>query len=160
MAIAAHRSHSAGLLIYRRRAGGLDVLLARPGGPWWRNRDAGAWQIPKGRIEPGEDPEAAAFREAQEELGVRLTGDAVALGIIKQAGGKRVAVWALEQELDPATFRSNEFELEWPPKSGKIRTFPEIEEARWFDLAEARLMILPSQGPLLDALERETASVR
>mgnify|MGYP001025331872 CR=1 FL=1 len=160
MTIAAHRSHSAGLLIYRRRTGRLDVLLARPGGPWWRDRDAGAWQIPKGKIEPDEDPEAAAFREAQEELGVTLTGEAVALGIIKQAGGKRVAVWALERELDPATLRSNDFELEWPPKSGKIRTFPEIEEARWFALAEARSMILPSQRPLLDMLENWTRSAR
>lgn len=160
MAIAAHRIHSAGLLIYRRGAGGLDVLLARPGGPWWRNRDIGAWQIPKGEIEPDEDPKAAALSEAQEELGVILAGDAVALGIIKQAGGKRVAVWALEQDLDPATIRSNEFELEWPPKSGEIRTFPEIDEARWFGLADARAMILPSQRLLLDALESRITSAR
>jgi len=160
MAIAAHRIHIAGLLIYRRGAGGPDVLLARPGGPWWRNRDIGAWQIPKGEIEPDEDPKAAALREAQEELGVILAGDAVALGIIKQAGGKRVAVWALEQDMDPAIIRSNEFELEWPPKSGEIRTFPEIDEARWFGLADARAMILPSQRLLLDALESRITSAR
>jgi len=155
MAIAAHHSHSAGLLIYRRRGAQLEALLARPGGPWWRNRDKGAWQIPKGKVEPDEDPQATAFREAQEELGIALTGDAIPLGIVRQTGGKRVAVWALEQEVDPAAVRSNQFKLEWPPKSGKISSFPEIEEARWFGLAEARSMILPSQRELLDALEAQ-----
>ena len=152
MAIAAHRSHSAGLLIYRQRECGLEILLVRPGGPWWGHRDQGAWQIPKGQIEPDENAKAAAFREAREELGVELTGDAAPLGSIRQAGGKRVDVWALEQEVDPAAVHSNRFELEWPPKSGKVKSFPEIEEARWFGLAEARSMILPSQAALLDAI--------
>ena len=160
MANAAHHSHSAGLLIYRQRENGLEVLLARPGGPWWGHRDKGAWQIPKGQIEPAEDPRAAAFRETREELGVPLAGDAIPLGIIKQAGGKRVEVWALEQELDPAAVRSNRFDLEWPPKSGRIRSFPEIDEARWFGLAEARSMILPSQSGLLDALLELQAGTR
>jgi len=157
MAIATRRSHSAGLLIYRRRAGELEVLLARPGGPWWRKRDRGAWQIPKGKIEQGEDPSAAAFREAGEELGIALDGDARPLATIVQAGGKRVDVWSLEHEIDPAAVRSNQFELEWPPKSGRIRSFPEIEEARWFTLADARSMILPSQRSLLDTLEQQQA---
>lgn len=157
MTIATHRSHSAGLLIYRRTGGDLEVLLARPGGPWWCKREKGAWQIPKGTIEQGEDPRSAAFREAREELGVALEGDAYSLGTIQQASGKRVQVWALEQEVDPAAVRSNQFALEWPPGSGTICSFPEIVEARWFGLTEAHSMILPSQRPLLDALEEREA---
>jgi predicted NUDIX family NTP pyrophosphohydrolase len=143
--------HSAGVLLYRR-APALEVLLVHPGGPYWMRRDRGAWQIPKGMIEEGEDAHAAARREVNEELGVTLEGDFHPLGDIRQAGGKRVTAFAVEQDLDPATIESNLFEMEWPPKSGKIASFPEVGAARWMTLEEARKMILPSQLPLIERL--------
>ncbi|HEY7806524.1 MAG TPA: NUDIX domain-containing protein [Croceibacterium sp.] len=143
--------HSAGVLIYRRSPA-LEVLLVHPGGPYWTRRDRGAWQIPKGGIEPGEDPATAARREAMEELGVTLDGRLAPLGDIRQAGGKRVTAFAVEHDLDPALIQSNSFEMEWPPKSGKIASFPEIGKGRWMGPEEARDMILPSQLPLLDRL--------
>jgi predicted NUDIX family NTP pyrophosphohydrolase len=146
---------SAGILLYRRSAGGLEVLLARPGGPFWRGRDAGAWMIPKGGVSPGETPLAAALREFEEELGSAATGEPRPLARIRQAGGKWVEAFALEGEFDCAGLASNSFTLEYPPRSGQFRDFPEIEEARWFGLAEARAKMLPSQLPLLDALERD-----
>jgi len=143
--------HSAGVLLYRRSPE-LEALLIHPGGPYWMRKDRGAWQIPKGAIEEGEDAHAAARREANEELGVTLEGDFRPLGDIRQAGGKRVTAFAVGQDLDPATIESNLFEMEWPPKSGKIASFPEVGAARWMTLEEARKMILPSQLPLIERL--------
>lgn len=143
---------SAGVLLWRRAPGALEVLLVRPGGPYWAKRDVGAWQIPKGGIEDDEQASAAALREVEEELGIRLTGALRPLGEIRQTGGKWVDAFALEHDFDPPLIRSNEFELEWPPKSGKRSRFPEVAEARWMTLAAAREMMLPSQMPLLDRL--------
>lgn len=144
---------SAGVLLYRRGDAGLEVLLVHPGGPYWLRKDAGAWQIPKGVPEPGEEPAATARREAEEELGVMLEGPLQPLGEIRQAGGKLVTAFAVEQDLDPATIRSNEFEAEWPPRSGKLERFPEVSAARWLTTDQARTVMLPSQLPLLDRLE-------
>ena len=144
---------SAGILLFRRDAGELQVLLVKPGGPFWRNRDAGAWMIPKGMIEPGEAPAEAALREFEEETGTRLTAVPFPLATVRQAGGKMVEAFAVEGDLDPKTVTSIEFELEWPPKSGRRRKFPEVEQARWMNLGDARQLMLESQLPLLDALE-------
>src|SRR3954471_13894116 len=119
--------HSAGVLLYRRSRGSLEVLLVHPGGPFWRNKDAGAWQLPKGGIEPGESVADAARRETEEELGIRLTGKPQPLCRLRQSGGKLVEVFALEQEVDPAAIDGNEFEIEWPPRSGRMRRFPEVD---------------------------------
>ncbi|MCF8706708.1 NUDIX domain-containing protein [Rhizorhapis sp. SPR117] len=143
---------SAGILLYRRRGTEVEVLLVHPGGPFWRNKDAGSWQIPKGLIEPGEEPSAAARREVEEELGIRLTGELHRLGQLKQAGGKLVEAFASEQQVDIEAIASNRFDLEWPPRSGKIGSFPEIDEARWFALSSALPSMLASQRPLLDRL--------
>ena len=128
------------------------MLLVHPGGPYWQKRDAGAWQIPKGRIEAGEDAASAGRREAEEELGIVLAGTPVPLARIRQAGGKWVEAFALEQDIDASAVHSNLFELEWPPRSGRIQSFPEVDAARWLSIAEARAAILKSQEPLLDAL--------
>jgi predicted NUDIX family NTP pyrophosphohydrolase len=146
--------HSAGILLFRKM-GDVEVLLIKPGGPFWRNKDAGAWMIPKGAVEPGETPADAARREFEEETGTKLTSSPFPLASIRQAGGKRVEAFALEGDLDAAAVVSNEFELEYPPRSGKRELFPEVAEARWMSLAEAKRMMLPSQLPLLDALEEE-----
>ena len=146
---------SAGILLYRQRRDGIEVLLIKPGGPFWRNKDIGAWMIPKGAVEPGELPAEAALREFEEETGTRLTSVPFPLKKIRQAGGKVVEAFALEGDLDPAAVTSNEFELEWPPRSGRLERFPEVVEARWMSLEEARSMMLPSQLPLLDALEEK-----
>ena len=145
---------SAGILLYRQRRDGIEVLLIKPGGPFWRNKDIGAWMIPKGAVEPGELPAEAALREFEEETGTRLTSVPFPLKKIRQAGGKVVEAFALEGDLDPAAVTSNEFELEWPPRSGRLERFPEVVDARWMSLAEARTMMLPSQLPLLDAWRR------
>ena len=146
---------SAGVLLFRERAGATEVLLIRPGGPYWRNKDAGAWMIPKGAIEPGEAPVEAALREFEEETGTRIDRVPFPLAKIRQAGGKSVEAFAAEGDLDAAAVRSNHFEVEWPPKSGRLQSFPEVDEARWMTIAEARSMMLPSQLLLLDALERK-----
>jgi len=143
--------HSAGVLIYRREPV-LQVLLIHPGGPYWTRKDKGAWQIPKGMIEPGEDPEQTARREAREELGVTLPGALAPLGDIRQKGGKLVTAFATEHDLDPATIKSNEFEIEWPPRSGKRARFPEVSAALWLSLPDAREAMLESQLPLLERL--------
>jgi predicted NUDIX family NTP pyrophosphohydrolase len=147
--------HSAGILLYRHRDGGIEVLLVHPGGPYWQRRDAGAWQIPKGGIDEGEDPLAAALREFEEELGTLPQGKTRPLGQIRQASGKWVDAFALEGDLDPDTIISATFDMEWPPRSGVIQSFPEIDRARWFALREAHAMMLASQRPLLDLLEEQ-----
>ena len=143
---------SAGILLFRER-GELEVLLIKPGGPFWRNKDLGAWMIPKGAVEAGEAPAEAALREFEEETGTRLSSVPFPLAKIRQAGGKWVEAFALEGDLDPRGISSNEFEVEWPPRSGQMQRFPEVAEARWMTLREARTMMLASQCRLLDALE-------
>lgn len=144
---------SAGILLYRRRREALEVLLVLPGGPYWRKRDEGAWQIPKGAVEAEEDHPSCALREFEEELGTRPEGEPQPLRRIRQAGGKWVEAFALEGDLDAERIVSNRFEMEWPPKSGRRESFPEVERAAWFTLAEAREKMLKSQLPILDALE-------
>jgi predicted NUDIX family NTP pyrophosphohydrolase len=146
---------SAGILLFRERGGATEVLLIRPGGPYWRNKTTGAWMIPKGGVEPDETPAEAALREFEEETGTRLAAVPFPLARIRQAGGKYVEAFALEGDLDPAEVTSIEFEVEWPPRSGRRERFPEVVEAKWMTFAEARAMMLPSQLPLLDALEEK-----
>ena len=148
---------SAGILLYRRKSGTIEVLLIHPGGPFWRGREQGAWMIPKGGVEEGEDVAACALREFEEELGTRPEGTPRPLCRIRQAGGKWVEAFVLEGDLDPERIVSNEFQVEWPPRSGEYRSYPEVDRAAWFGLAEARAQILPSQTPILDALEAELA---
>jgi predicted NUDIX family NTP pyrophosphohydrolase len=143
---------SAGLLLYRTAAHGLEVLLVHPGGPFWQRRDLGAWSLPKGEVGEGEDLLAAARRELAEETGFSADGDAIALGSVRQAGGKLVHAWALRADVDPRALRSDTFEMEWPRGSGRMQAFPEVDRAAWFDLAEARRRILPAQAAFLDAL--------
>ena len=149
---------SAGIILFRRGKAGVEVLLAHPGGPFWRNRDEGAWMIPKGLVEPGEDPLAAAKREFEEELGTPASGELVPLCRIRQKSGKQVETFALEGDFDAETVLSNHFMLEFPPRSGEFRSFPEVDRAAWLSLEEARRKILPSQMPILDALEARLAT--
>ena len=139
--------------MYRHDGDGLRVLLAHPGGPFWRNRDEGAWTIPKGEAGAGEAPEHVARREFEEELGTAVAGPLTPLGRLRQRGGKWVEAFASEGQFDVGSLRSNEFQLEWPPRSGRIVSFPEIDRAAWFTLAEARRRILPSQQVLIDRLQ-------
>jgi predicted NUDIX family NTP pyrophosphohydrolase len=145
---------SAGILLYKLEAGRLLVLLAHPGGPFWQRRDEGAWSIPKGELAGGEDAATAARREFAEELGAPALGELQALGRVRQAGGKWVEAFALEGDYDVTRLRSDTFELEWPPRSGVRRSFPEVDRAAWFPLAQARAKILPGQRPLLDRLQQ------
>lgn len=144
---------SAGILMFRRTSDGPQVLLAHPGGPFWRRRDEGAWMLPKGELAPGELSADAARREFQEELGAPATGALHPLGRLRQKGGKWVEAFALEGDFDPAALRSNLFQLEWPPHSGRLAAFAEIDRVDWFTLAQARGKILPSQAALLDRLQ-------
>jgi predicted NUDIX family NTP pyrophosphohydrolase len=141
---------SAGLLMYRLRAGAVECLLAHPGGPFFKNKDLGAWTIPKGELHPGEAPLSAAIREFQEELGLKPIGKFVALRSITQKSGKLVHAWAFEGDCDPGAIRSNTFSLEWPPRSGRTHDFPEVDRAAFFGLEEARQKINPAQVPFLD----------
>jgi predicted NUDIX family NTP pyrophosphohydrolase len=143
---------SAGILLYRRRDSATEVFLVHPGGPFWKKKDEGAWTIPKGEPNPGEDKLATAIREFAEETGTLLAGDFHVLPPIKQLGGKWVYAWAVGGDLDPATLVSNEFEIEWPPRSGKRARFPEVDRGAWFSFAEARDKINKGQAALLDAL--------
>jgi predicted NUDIX family NTP pyrophosphohydrolase len=145
---------SAGIVLHRRDRGALEVLLVHPGGPFWARRDDGAWSIPKGEYDVGEEPEVAARREFAEELGVAVPdGDAVDLGEIRQKAGKRVRAFAVEGVIDTDDIRSNTFETEWPPNSGRTREFPEVDRAGWFGLDAARVKMIPAQAELLDRLE-------
>ncbi len=143
---------SAGLLLFRNRDG-LEVLLAHPGGPYWRNKDDGAWTIPKGEILEGEAAYDAAIREFAEETGSTPQGSLVSLGYVKQAGGKLVHAWAVEEDWNPEGLVSNTFSIEWPPRSGQTQLFPEIDRAQWFDIKTAYTKILKSQSEFLDRLE-------
>ena len=146
---------SAGVLLFRQRDGETEVLLIKPGGPFWRNKDDGAWMIPKGAVEPGEVPVEAALREFEEETGTKLSSVPFPLAKIRQSGGKYVEAFAVEGDLDPSAVTSIEFEMEWPLRSGRMKCFPEVAEARWMTFDEARAMMLPSQLPLLDALDEK-----
>ena len=151
---------SAGILLYRRTTGVLEVLLVHPGGPYWVKRDAGVWSIPKGEYDADEEPLAAARREFAEELGSPLpAGDPADLGEIRQKSGKRVRAWAQAGDLDAQSIQSNLFTLEWPPRSGREQEFPEIDRAQWFGLIEARTKINPAQEALLDRLEQHLGLV-
>jgi predicted NUDIX family NTP pyrophosphohydrolase len=143
---------SAGILLYRHTPAGLEVLLVHPGGPFWAKKDAGAWSIPKGECQPGENALAAAMRELTEETGFRPEGLYVALGSFRQSHAKTVEVWALEGDVDPTKLQSNTFQMEWPPKSGRMQEFPEVDRAAWFMPPEAGRKILKGQVPILEAL--------
>jgi predicted NUDIX family NTP pyrophosphohydrolase len=144
---------SAGLLLYRRGPGGLEVLLVHPGGPFWAKKDEGAWSIPKGLVDEGEDPLAAARREFAEETGIRLEGPFLPLGSIRQKAGKTVHAWACEGDADPARVTSNVMTTEWPKGSGRRLTFPEVDRCDWFDPPTARVKLNPAQAELIDRLE-------
>lgn len=143
---------SAGILLYRRNGREIEFLLVHPGGPFWKNKDDGAWTIPKGLVDPGEDPLAAARREFTEETGFAAEGPFLELGSFKQPGGKTVLAWAAEGDADSTALRSNSFTLEWPPKSGRQVEFPEIDRAGRFDRASAERKILKGQKPVIEAL--------
>ena len=144
-------------MMFRRRAGSLEVLLVHPGGPYWTGKDKGAWSIPKGHIEPGEEPLAAAIREFREETSFEAPGPYLLLGSVTQGGGKRVTAWAFEGDCDPKAVRSIRTKMEWPPKSGRMIEIPEVDRAEFWTMARAREQILPAQAPLLDSLERRLA---
>jgi predicted NUDIX family NTP pyrophosphohydrolase len=149
----ATRLNSAGILLYRRREGALEVLLVHPGGPFWARKDLGAWSIPKGEVDEDEDPRACALREFAEETGTRLPAGALdELGSVRLKSGKLVLAFAVQGDFDPATVSSNTFELEWPPRSGRVQAFPEIDRAEWFDLDAARAKLNPAQAAFVDRL--------
>jgi predicted NUDIX family NTP pyrophosphohydrolase len=151
---------SAGILLFRRpeagAAGELEVLLVHPGGPFWARRDAGAWSLPKGEVDPGEAERAGALRELEEETGAAFPDvgedELLPLGEVRQRSGKVVSAWALERDLDADAIVSTTFELEWPPRSGRTQTFPEVDRAAWLPLPAAREKLLPAQVPFLDRL--------
>jgi predicted NUDIX family NTP pyrophosphohydrolase len=144
---------SAGVLLHRRGAGGVEVLIGHMGGPFWARKDERAWSIPKGEYGEGEVPLAVARREFEEELGSPVpAAELVPLGEVRQSGGKRLTVWAAEGDLDAAACRSNTFELEWPPRSGRVQEFPEIDRAAWVGLDEARAKLVAGQVAFLDRL--------
>lgn len=140
--------------MFRRRAAGTEVLLAHPGGPFWARRDEAAWTLPKGEIAPQEEPLAAALREFAEETGFPSTPPFIPLGELRQKSGKRISAWAFEGDADPALLRSNAFEMEWPPRSGRLQSFPEVDRVHWFGLVQARSKLIAGQVPFIDALER------
>lgn len=145
---------SAGLLMFRRRSGVVEVLLVHPGGPFWARKDEGAWSIPKGEHAPDADPLEAARREFEEETGSPVSGQFLALTPVRLPGGKRIRAWAVEGDLDADRIRSNTFTLEWPPRSGRHREYPEVDRAAWFPLAEAAVKVNAGQRPLLSELQR------
>jgi predicted NUDIX family NTP pyrophosphohydrolase len=144
---------SAGLLVYRKRGNALEVLLVHPGGPFWKNKDAGAWSIPKGEFADGEDPLDVARREFQEEIGTSISGVMLPLEAVKQRGVKTVYAWAVEADADVSQIKSNMFTIEWPPRSGKQQEFPEVDRAEWFDLTAAAEKINTGQRQLIEQLQ-------
>jgi predicted NUDIX family NTP pyrophosphohydrolase len=146
---------SAGLLLYRKKNGVLQVFLIHPGGPYFAKKDAGVWSIPKGEIDEGEDPLVAGQRELEEETGCKPEGNFIPLSPITQKGGKTVLAWAIEGDCDPGTIKSNTFTVEWPPRSGKMREFPEADRAGWFTIEEAKKKINPAQAALVEELVRQ-----
>lgn len=149
---ASAKKRSAGILMYRHEGDDLLLLLVHPGGPFWAKKDWGSWSIPKGEYAEGEDPLAAATREFAEETGYTPQGEFEPLGEVIQSGGKRVIAWAVPGNFDPRMLTSNRFEMEWPPRSGQLRSFPEVDRAAWFTVAEARKRLLPAQTALVDRL--------
>jgi predicted NUDIX family NTP pyrophosphohydrolase len=148
---------SAGVLLFRRHSAGVEVMLVHPGGPFWVKKDAGAWSIPKGLVDEGEDLLEAAKREFLEETGMTVDGEFLDLGAHKQPGGKTIVAWACEGDFDPALLKSNTFTLEWPPRSGRIVEFPEIDRAAWYSIDEAFMKINKGQKPIIAALETSVA---
>ena len=144
---------SAGILLFRRRPGGPEVMLVHPGGPFWAKKDAGAWSIPKGLADEGEDLLEAAKREFLEETGMAVHGEFLDLGSHKQPGGKTIVAWACEGDFDPASLTSNTFSLEWPPRSGRMAQFPEVDRAAWFSIDEALVKMSKGQRPIVAALK-------
>jgi len=152
--MSATRKTSAGILLYRIRDGAVEVFLVHPGGPYWARKDDGAWSIPKGEIEDGEDKLAAARRETREETGFDLDGRFLRLAPARQPSGKVIHSWAIEAAgLDPAAIKSGTFDMEWPPRSGRMAAFPEVDRAAWFDWPEAQVKILTGQRPILERLK-------
>jgi len=149
---------SAGILVYRRKKPGLEVFLVHPGGPFWKNKDAGSWSIPKGEFTVDEDPLKAAIREFKEETGKSINGNFRELEPVTQKGGKTVYAWITESDFETRDIRSNLFEMQWPPGSGKLMKFPEIDKGEWFTIKQARFKINKGQVPLLDQLEKIIAS--
>lgn len=148
---------SAGILLYRGKGAGLELLLVHPGGPFWAKKDLGAWSIPKGEYQEGEDPLAVARREFEEELGSPAPArDAIELGELVQPSRKLITAYAIEGDFDANTLKSNLFEMEWPPKTGRLQSFPEVDRAQWFTVEEARDKILPGQRPFIDRLLERT----
>jgi predicted NUDIX family NTP pyrophosphohydrolase len=145
---------SAGIILYRHRDSALEIFLVHPGGPFWKNKDSGAWSIPKGEFDEREDPLQAARREFHEETGCSVDGSFIALGPVRQAGGKMVHAWAVEGDCEAESIRSNSFTIEWPPRSGQRKEFLEVDRAGWFSLELAREKILKGQLMLLDELQR------
>jgi len=141
--------------MYRRRGPALQVLLAHPGGPFWSRRDAASWTLPKGEIDEGEDPLAAACREFAEETGFVATPPFLPLGELRQKSGKRISAWAFEGDADPSRLHSNLFEMEWPPRSGRLKEFPEVDRVQWYDLETAAAKLIAGQVPFLAALEEQ-----
>jgi predicted NUDIX family NTP pyrophosphohydrolase len=151
---------SAGVLLFRRPPAGVEVMLVHPGGPFWAKKDVGSWSIPKGLVEEGEDLLAAAKREFLEETGMTVDGEFLDLGAHKQPGGKTVVAWAHEGDFDPSQLKSNTFALEWPPRSGRMAEFPEVDRAAWYAIDEALMKINKGQTPIIGALtERLTAQL-
>lgn len=146
---------SAGILPYRKSRGQIEVFLVHPGGPFWARKDRGAWSIPKGEFEGGEDPLEAAKREFAEETGMEVVGPVMPLGSVRQKGGKVVHAWAVEADLDPSRLQSNTFTMEWPPHSGRMREFPEVDRAGWFDIPEAQDKVHAGQVELIRRLVAE-----
>jgi predicted NUDIX family NTP pyrophosphohydrolase len=151
---------SAGILLYREASGVIEVLLVHPGGPFWAEKDEGAWSIPKGEFGDDEPPFAAAKREFAEETGVMLEGEGIALEPVRQPGGKIVYAWAIQHDCDPSGLKSNTFSVEWPPKSGHVQEFREVDRAAWFTIEKAARKILKGQAPLLDQLESKLRASR
>jgi predicted NUDIX family NTP pyrophosphohydrolase len=156
---AARSQRSAGILLYRRYDGVLEVFLVHPGGPYWAHKDQGAWSVPKGEYLPDEPALSAAQREFLEETGFTVNGPFLALTPIRLASGKLVSVWAAHGDVDPAQLRSNCFEMEWPPGSGTRHEFPEVDRGAWFTLPQARLKLAPAQQPLLQQLALQLAAL-